>query len=113
MDLQTKKYKVKVKTQTQTSILHLRKDTARAYSDSELKVGEAFDGMRDKVFIAMKTAAKTPAGFFRPGRRKWPGSRPASTAVSAPGAVLMNWIRLSSFAKIWPTTDGSWQERSA
>ena len=30
-------------------------DTARAYSDSEVKVGEAFDGMREKVFIATKT----------------------------------------------------------
>ena len=35
-------------------------DTARAYSDSEVKVGEAFDGMREKVFIATKTGAKTP-----------------------------------------------------
>ena len=35
-------------------------DTARAYSDSEAKVGEAFDGMREKVFIATKTGAKTP-----------------------------------------------------
>ena len=39
-------------------------DTARAYSDSEIKVGEAFDGMRDKVFIATKTAAKTPEEFW-------------------------------------------------
>lgn len=39
-------------------------DTARAYTDSEEKVGEAFDGMRDKVFIATKTAAKTPEGFW-------------------------------------------------
>ena len=29
-------------------------DTARAYSDSEVKVGEAFDGMREKVYIATK-----------------------------------------------------------
>ena len=35
-------------------------DTARAYSDSEVKVGEAFDGMREKVFIATKIGAKTP-----------------------------------------------------
>ena len=35
-------------------------DTARSYSDSEVKVGEAFDGMREKVFIATKTGAKTP-----------------------------------------------------
>ena len=38
-------------------------DTARAYSDSEVKVGEAFDGIREKVFIASKTAAKTPEAF--------------------------------------------------
>ncbi|MBE6016313.1 MAG: aldo/keto reductase [Lachnospiraceae bacterium] len=34
-------------------------DTARAYTDSEEKVGIAFEGMRDKVFIATKTQAKT------------------------------------------------------
>ena len=34
-------------------------DTARAYSDSEEKVGAAFSGMRDKVVIASKTQAKT------------------------------------------------------
>lgn len=39
-------------------------DTARAYSDSEEKVGEAFDGMRDKVYIATKTQAKTPEKFW-------------------------------------------------
>ena len=38
-------------------------DTARAYSDSEVKVGEAFYGMRDKVFIASKTMATTPEKF--------------------------------------------------
>lgn len=40
-------------------------DTARAYTDSEEKVGEAFDGMRDKIFIATKTHAKTPTGFWK------------------------------------------------
>jgi predicted aldo/keto reductase-like oxidoreductase len=39
-------------------------DTARAYSDSEEKLGEAFDGMRDKIFIASKTQAKTPEKFW-------------------------------------------------
>ncbi len=34
-------------------------DTARAYSDSETKLGIAFEGMRDKIFIATKTAART------------------------------------------------------
>lgn len=38
-------------------------DTARAYSDSEEKMGAAFDGMRDKVYIASKTMADTPEKF--------------------------------------------------
>lgn len=38
-------------------------DTARAYSDSEEKVGAAFSEMRDKVFLATKTQAKTPEDF--------------------------------------------------
>ena len=32
-------------------------DTARAYTDSEEKIGKAFKGLRDKVIIATKTAA--------------------------------------------------------
>ena len=39
-------------------------DTARAYSDSEIKMGEAFEGMRDKVYISSKTMAKTPEKFW-------------------------------------------------
>lgn len=38
-------------------------DTARAYTDSEEKIGEAFAGMRDQVIIATKTQAKTPEKF--------------------------------------------------
>jgi len=34
-------------------------DTARAYSDSEHKVGLAFEGMRKEVYIATKTGAST------------------------------------------------------
>ncbi len=40
-------------------------DTARAYSDSEIKVGAAFEGMRGKVYIASKTQAKTPDQFWK------------------------------------------------
>ena len=40
-------------------------DTARAYSDSEEKLGEAFQGMRDRLYIATKTAATTPEDFWR------------------------------------------------
>ena len=39
-------------------------DTARAYSDSEEKLGKAFEGVRDTIFIATKTAAKTPKDFW-------------------------------------------------
>lgn len=35
-------------------------DTARAYTDSEEKIGEAFEGIRDKLFIATKTMGGTP-----------------------------------------------------
>ena len=48
-------------------------DTARAYSDSEEKVGAAFgegslpggDTIRNHVYIATKTAAKTPEEFWK------------------------------------------------
>ena len=42
-------------------------DTARAYTDSEVKLGKAFSegGLRDKLFIATKTAAKTPEDFWK------------------------------------------------
>ena len=40
-------------------------DTARAYSDSEVKLGEAFDGVREKVYIATKTMAQDVEGFWK------------------------------------------------
>ena len=39
-------------------------DTANAYTDSEEKLGVAFEGMREKVYIATKTAAATPEEFW-------------------------------------------------
>ena len=39
-------------------------DTARAYTDSEEKVGAAFAGMRDKIFIATKTGAQDADTFW-------------------------------------------------
>ena len=38
-------------------------DTARAYTDSEEKLGAAFEGMRHKIYITSKTQAKTPEAF--------------------------------------------------
>lgn len=60
----------------ETSVKILRKafdggitffDTARAYSDSEEKVGKGLVeyGVRDKIYIATKTAAKTPEDFWK------------------------------------------------
>ena len=40
-------------------------DTARAYTDSEVKLGEAFDGIRTKVYIATKTAAQNAEDFWK------------------------------------------------
>ena len=40
-------------------------DTARYYTDSEEKVGEAFAGMRDKVYIATKTGADNAEDFWK------------------------------------------------
>lgn len=39
-------------------------DTARDYTDSEEKLGQAFDGMRNKVFIASKTHATDVETFW-------------------------------------------------
>ncbi len=40
-------------------------DTARAYSDSEEKVGAAFSGVRDRIVLATKTGAVTAEGFWK------------------------------------------------
>ncbi|MCI8513167.1 MAG: 4Fe-4S dicluster domain-containing protein [Lachnospiraceae bacterium] len=40
-------------------------DTARAYTDSEEKLGAAFEGMREKIYISSKTMAEDAAGFWK------------------------------------------------
>ena len=58
----------------QTAVRILRKayeggmrffDTARAYSDSEEKLGAGLADLRDRIYIASKTAAKTPEQFWK------------------------------------------------
>lgn len=39
-------------------------DTARAYTDSEEKIGYAFEGMRDKLYISTKSMAVTADKFW-------------------------------------------------
>lgn len=40
-------------------------DTARWYTDSEEKLGEAFEGIREKVIIATKTGSANAEGFWK------------------------------------------------
>lgn len=40
-------------------------DTARAYTDSEEKIGEALSDVREQIYIATKTAAETPEAFWK------------------------------------------------
>lgn len=40
-------------------------DTARLYTDSEAKIGSAFAGIRERVYIATKTAAENADDFWR------------------------------------------------
>lgn len=39
-------------------------DTARAYSNSEHRVGLALEGVREQTFVATKTMARTPEAFW-------------------------------------------------
>ena len=40
-------------------------DTARFYTDSECKIGAAFAGMREKIYIASKTMATNVEDFWK------------------------------------------------
>jgi uncharacterized protein len=40
-------------------------DTARWYTDSEEKIGLAFEGFRNRIYIATKTGAQTAQGFWQ------------------------------------------------
>ena len=40
-------------------------DTARSYSDSEMKIGLALSDVRDQIYIATKTPSTTAEGFWK------------------------------------------------
>ncbi|MCD8384653.1 MAG: aldo/keto reductase [Clostridiales bacterium] len=40
-------------------------DTARFYTDSECKLGQALEGIREQVYVATKTAAETAEDFWK------------------------------------------------
>ena len=64
-------------------------DTARAYSDSEEKLGYAFAGIRDKVVIATKTAAQTAEGLRQASGTSW--SSPARPWPPPPMGCGRTW----------------------
>jgi len=61
----------RISTEDAVRLLHRAKDggftffdTARDYTDSEIKLGIAFEGMRDEITIASKTHSSTPEQFW-------------------------------------------------
>lgn len=72
-------------------------DTARAYSDSEEKLGVAFEGMRDKVYIASKTMAKTPGEFWKQ----------LDTSLANLHADYLDIYQFHCVDQVWAPGDGS------
>lgn len=70
-------------------------DTARAYSNSEERVGLAFEGMRDKVAIATKTMARTPEAFWADLEPRLRSCAPI-TWISTSSIALTSAMRLAT-----------------
>ena len=64
-------------------------DTARAYTDSEVKLGEAFDGIRSEVYIATKTAAQNAEEMWTSTSSTTRPSAPSP--VTAPACMKPHW----------------------
>ena len=60
-------------------------DTARWYTDSEHKVGLAFEGMRDRIYIATKTGAQNAEQFWKDLETSLDLSVPQSGLLSETG----------------------------
>ena len=63
-------------------------DTARAYSDSEYKIGQALADVRDDIIIATKTASTTVEGFWKDLETFYAEDRPRGY-LPVPHAVLL------------------------
>lgn len=72
-------------------------DTARVYSDSEKKLGIAFAGMRDKIYIASKTQAKKPEDF----------RKDLETSLSLLQTDHLDIYQFHCADKVWRPGDGS------
>ena len=86
-------------------------DTARFYTDSEEKLGEAFEGMREKVYIATKTAAANADDFTR---RCWKRRHREKSTTSVSRTTGLPWqTRRSSpdFMRRFSSRSAIWQQR--
>ncbi len=72
-------------------------DTARAYSDSEVKMGVALADVRDQIFIATKTMAKTPDDFWEQ----------LETSLSNLKTDYVDIYQFHCMDKLWTPGDGS------
>lgn len=72
-------------------------DTARAYSDSEAKLGKAFAGMRDKVTIATKTTGKTGEAV----------RKDLETSLEALGTDYIDVYQLHQVGQVYAPGDGT------
>ncbi len=72
-------------------------DTARAYSDSEVKMGAALADVRDQIFIATKTMAKTPDDFWEQ----------LETSLSNLKTDYVDIYQFHCMDKLWTPGDGS------
>lgn len=72
-------------------------DTARAYSDSEEKMGRVIAPFRDQIYIATKTMAKTPEGFWKD----------LETSLSLLGVDYVDIYQFHCVDECWRPGDGS------
>lgn len=72
-------------------------DTARAYTDSEAKMGKVIAPFRDQIYIATKTMAKTPEAFWED----------LETSLSQLGVDYVDIYQFHCVDTVWRPGDGS------
>ena len=81
-------------------------DTARGYSDSEEKLGLAFEGMREKIFIATKTGAQNT------GRFEGSGDIPIFIKDRLHRHFINSIIRMSATTRRWNSMSVCWRPKT-
>lgn len=72
-------------------------DTARAYTDSEAKMGKVIAPFREQIYIATKTMAKTPEAFWED----------LETSLSLLGVDYVDIYQFHCVDTVWRPGDGS------